>query len=214
MGRNQTKRLSALGAILVLGMLASTGNASTDGIEKWECGDYAIILTADFNTEIGTIKLGNMKAEPATANTEGLNRRWSWGSKKENTAYAYSLIIEPTGSGLYYDFRESERAIPSDHFICSQLELKQSEIHNLENQQREQQESLADLMELGIEAMEGLATLKNQLGSECYNAMRTVMFTLEDNTHIMEENCTDAEQQRIEIWTISLAENWADKLNE
>ena len=37
---------------------------------------------------------------------DGLNLRWDWGEHK-NGGYKYSFIIEPDGTGLYYDFGAS-----------------------------------------------------------------------------------------------------------
>ena len=198
-------------AILALGILA-TGNASTDGFEKWGCGNNnTIALTADFNTGTGTVKLGNIKAESATTGIEGLSRRWNWTS---GISGSFALIIDPNGMGLYYDFSEKEETTPSDSFMCSQLELKQSELRDLEHQQLERQQIFSKIMELGMEAIKGLDTLKYTVSNECWNAVQTDIFTLEDNTHNMEENCTEAELERISIWVTTLVETTLQNLDE
>lgn len=204
---------SILGAILALGILA-TGNASTDGIEKWGCGNNnTITLTADFNIGTGTVKLGGIKVGSATTGIEGLNRRWNWTS---GISGSFALIIEPDGTGLYYDFSEEKETIPSDNFMCSQLELKQSELHDLEHQQLERQQIFSKMMELGMEAMKGLDTLKYTVSNECWNAVQTDMFALleERVTHNMGENCTDSEIERISIWVTTLVETTLQNLDE
>lgn len=206
------KGYPALGAALALGMLASTSNASTDGIEKWGCGNNnTITLTADFDTGTGTVKVGNTKPESATTNIEGLNRRWNWAS---GISGSFALVIRPNGIGLYYDFSEKEETTPSDRFLCSQLELKQSEFHELEHQKLEQQQIFSNMVGLGMEVMKRLDMLKSTLGNECWNAVQTDMFTVEATTHNMEENCTDAELERISIWATTLVETSLQNLDE
>lgn len=45
--------------------------------------------------------------ELAYFSRQGLDFRWDWGSNGEN-GYRYSFIIEPDGTGLYYDFSTSK----------------------------------------------------------------------------------------------------------
>lgn len=204
MGRNQPKRKSypALGAILALGMLASTGNANTDGIEKWECGITSnITLIADFNTGMGKVKLGNMKAEIAQTSIKGLNRRWDWGNKEDDYAgFAYALIIESGHTGLYYDFSESERASPSDRFTCSQFELGQSELEPLKKERELKQ------------ARE--QKIRETLSYECSNALETGLDKLEKLGGV-QKICTEAELEKIgEIMAEMLIERTRHLSNE
>lgn len=37
-----------------------------------------------------------------------LDLRWDWGSNGYGTSYKYSFVIEPDGTGLYYDFSASK----------------------------------------------------------------------------------------------------------
>ena len=54
----------------------------------------------------------------------GLNLRWDFGSNEGRGAYRYAFVIEPDGTGAYYDFETSEdgRAKPRQIFEC-QLSL-------------------------------------------------------------------------------------------
>lgn len=56
---------------------------------------------------------------PADFRVDGLNWRWNFGCT-EDGAYPYSFIIEPDGTGLYYNFRPSAdgRADPSEFYDC------------------------------------------------------------------------------------------------
>ena len=47
--------------------------------------------------------------EEAYFSRDGLNLRWDWGSYKRigSEKYRYTFVIEPDGTGLYYDFSTS-----------------------------------------------------------------------------------------------------------
>ena len=51
--------------------------------------------------------------EEAYFQREGLDLRWDWGSyyRDGKNKYRYSFVIEPDGTGLYYDFSTSENGI-------------------------------------------------------------------------------------------------------
>ena len=56
---------------------------------------------------IGFILYGKgTEGEIAYFSRDGLNLRWDWGEHK-NGGCKYSFIIEPDGTGLYYDFGAS-----------------------------------------------------------------------------------------------------------
>jgi len=66
----------------------------------------------------GEVSVGDT-THPADFRVDGLNWRWNFGCT-EDRAYPYSFIIEPDGTGLYYNFRPSVdgRADPSEYYDC------------------------------------------------------------------------------------------------
>jgi len=51
--------------------------------------------------------------EEAFFSRDGLNLRWDWGSYERDGSdkFRYSFVIEPDGTGLYYDFSTSKDGI-------------------------------------------------------------------------------------------------------
>jgi hypothetical protein len=80
------------------------------GFISWNCYDYSteksILLEIGYFggkkfKNIGFILYdGGNSGEYTHYQRAGLNHRWDWGSNGGN----YSFIIEPDGTGLYYDF--------------------------------------------------------------------------------------------------------------
>ncbi len=57
-------------------------------------------------TEMGFILYGNgTEGVKAHFSRDGLDLRWDWGLKRGE--YLYSFVIQPDGTGLYYDFSTS-----------------------------------------------------------------------------------------------------------
>lgn len=89
------------------------------GVERWYAVDKynydSLIDEVRFqvgyfkNNNIGFILYGNgTNGEKAYFSRDGLNLRWDWGSDGYGTSYKYSFVIEPDGTGLYYDFSTSK----------------------------------------------------------------------------------------------------------
>lgn len=143
MRKNQPERIGypALGAILALGILA-TGNASTDGIEKWGCGDLwdkctnpascPIILTADFGNGTGTINIDSTGIQETNFKMVGINRRWDWCLEDTSLfnfftgrSFNCTFTIDPDETGLYFDFHgvpKEEKTSAKDVFSCTKID--------------------------------------------------------------------------------------------
>ncbi len=95
-------------------------------LEPWRCFD-----TTDFNRTSVLLTLTRLEngGEVSVAGTthtaafevQGLNRRWDFGPDDDGR-YDYMFLIEPDGTGLYYDFSRSTdgTASPSQRFNCEQ----------------------------------------------------------------------------------------------
>ena len=96
--------------------------------ETWQCFDTLdrhqatplVTLTrlGGSSNGFGEVSVGDT-THPAHFRIDGLNWRWNFGCL-EDGAYPYSFLIEPDGSGLYYNFRPSTdgRADPSEFYDC------------------------------------------------------------------------------------------------
>jgi hypothetical protein len=84
---------------------------------SWRCGDFhdynrlgdTLVEVGSFaNSEIkgmGFVLYDNSySGVPALYQRKGLNLRWSWGE----SGSSYSFVIKPDGTGLYYDFSNTE----------------------------------------------------------------------------------------------------------
>lgn len=89
------------------------------GVERWYAVDKynydSLINEVRFQVgyfkenDIGFILYGTETiGEEAHFSRDGLNLRWDWGSDSYGTSYKYSFVIEPDGTGLYYDFSASK----------------------------------------------------------------------------------------------------------
>ena len=100
----------------------------SDIVEKWRCfdGKYTVSENSTVLVELsgriatgetvgsGQIWVGGVVWD-AVFKIAGFNRRWNFGEELK-----YSFIIEPDGSGGYFDFkgREFERVLPSQTYNC------------------------------------------------------------------------------------------------
>jgi hypothetical protein len=86
--------------------------------EDWACYDGSgggkplVILTADLQLKQGVVKVAGAEHK-AKYKVEGLNRRWDFGGK-------FSFVIQPDGTGYYYDYSEFKHGTPSQRFKCEQ----------------------------------------------------------------------------------------------
>ena len=102
-------------------------------IETWRCfarNDYnkATALFTLVRVRSGSEDLISTYGEVSVAGTTystsfriaGLNRRWDFGSDESRDGYPYAFVIEPDGTGLYFDFSTSTdgTAKPRDFFEC------------------------------------------------------------------------------------------------
>ena len=97
--------------------------------ERWVCVDdfsgmgEVITLTREGNSRASTgeVAFGGIVHE-AQFSIDGIERRWSWG-RDGNGGFDYSLLIESSGDGTYYNFRGAEpgeRRKPSQWLRCAQ----------------------------------------------------------------------------------------------
>ena len=82
------------------------------GVERWYAVVDEVRLQVGYFKEnsIGFILYGNGTiGEEAYFSRQGLDLRWDWGDyyRDGSTRYRYSFVIEPDGTGLYYDFSTS-----------------------------------------------------------------------------------------------------------
>ena len=88
------------------------------GVERWYAVDKYGSDTKTIRFQVGYFKENNIGfilyedgtiGEETYFSRQGLNLRWDWGSYNRDGSdkYRYSFIIEPDGSGLYYDFSTS-----------------------------------------------------------------------------------------------------------
>ena len=56
---------------------------------------------------------------------DGLRTRWDWGQSGDSETYKYSLVLEPTGNAIYYDFSTSASGttLPPTKYYCSEVSL-------------------------------------------------------------------------------------------
>lgn len=97
--------------------------------ETWQCFDRfdraqvrpLVTLTrlGDVSDGYGEVTVAD-ETHPARFRIAGLDWRWDFGCDERDPAYPYAFVIEPDGSGLYYDFTASTdgTARPSDFFDC------------------------------------------------------------------------------------------------
>ena len=90
------------------------------GVERWYAVDKynydSLVDEVRFQVgyfkenSIGFVLYGNgTVGEEACFSRQGLDLRWDWGSyyRDGDSRYRYTFVIEPDGTGLYYDFSTS-----------------------------------------------------------------------------------------------------------
>jgi hypothetical protein len=107
------------------------------GVDVWECkerfGSKVLLTLGHLKTEdvevFGFILFedGNDGSLTLTFR-EGLNRMWAWDDKMEMSklqseerlqeGFSYKFVVEPDGTGLYYNFNTDDRVKPSSVFQC------------------------------------------------------------------------------------------------
>lgn len=90
---------------------------SLGGITSWICMDWykssenKVLLEIGYFTEtpiLGFILYDDTnKGNIVYHNRDGLDHRWDWSTKKDG-GFQYSFVIEPDGTGRYYNFPEGE----------------------------------------------------------------------------------------------------------
>ncbi len=94
--------------------------------EMWRCFDETdfnhrnVLLTLTRLESNGEVSVAGT-THAAEFQVQGLNRRWDFGPDDDGT-FDYMFLIEPGGTGLYYDFSRSTdgTARPSQRFRCEQ----------------------------------------------------------------------------------------------
>ena len=113
--------------IMLATYVVQAQESHNDVIEEWRCfgaTDFlkeGVLVTLSRVTPIGQDReSGEVSVAGvtyrATFRVSGFDRRWDFGE-----GFAYSFIIRPDGSGLYYDFsdvKDGGKTSPSQHFMC------------------------------------------------------------------------------------------------
>jgi len=74
----------------------------------WTSGDEIVLTATMFpGMMIGGIDVAGTSHSTAYR-VAGVNRRWDWGNDGDDS-YNYAFVIEPDGTGLYYDFSWTEK---------------------------------------------------------------------------------------------------------
>ena len=93
---------------------------SEDAFELWRCKDneYSedVIITASRNGLVGKIDIAGI-VQWARFSVEGFDRRWDF--EPDGLRFKFSFIIEPDGTGRYYDFTQHERSRASQLYHCN-----------------------------------------------------------------------------------------------
>ena len=90
-------------------LLIASAMGQAKPVEKWECKDFLadgwktvlVTATVDSGRASGTITVAGVTWY-TDFEVQGFNRRWDFGPQDHPTRY--SFVIEPDGTGLYYDF--------------------------------------------------------------------------------------------------------------
>lgn len=98
----------------------SVSETDFGGVERWYAVDKynydslvdEVRLQIGYFREngIGFVLYGNgTVGEEAYFSRQGLDLRWDWGThyRDGQSGYRYSFVVEPDGTGLYYDFSTS-----------------------------------------------------------------------------------------------------------
>lgn len=102
--RNRTLNLSGL----------KISETEYGGVERWYAVDKYGDEKVNVRFQVGYFKEnqtgfilfeGGSQGELALYHRDGLDLRWDWG--RNASGYRYSIVIQPDGTGLYYDFSTS-----------------------------------------------------------------------------------------------------------
>jgi len=92
--------------------------------KDWECRDLLgswdhvlLELKGDIESGSGQVASGDL-VHSAQFSASGINRRWDFGPTEDKERFLYTIILEPNGSALYYEFISSKTVSPSQRFYC------------------------------------------------------------------------------------------------
>ena len=93
-------------------------------VAVWKCSDFVnpidkttIVTLTQFDDGYGTVQAAG-KTTYTVFSIEGLDRRWDWEWDNVN-GYRYSILLNPNGAAIYYDFVDaSGSAKPKQFFKC------------------------------------------------------------------------------------------------
>jgi hypothetical protein len=115
--------------VLLIASATASAMGQAKPVEKWECKEFLadgwkkilVTATVDSGRASGTIAVAGVAWYTAFG-VEGFNRRWDFGPKDHATRYAF--VIEPDGTGLYYDFAtETHLSKASIVMTCRQRDV-------------------------------------------------------------------------------------------
>lgn len=105
----------------LVGCEAPMPRATDAGSGEWRCfdrfADWPVTLV-DLSEATGEVTAAG-KTHEAEFRVSGINRRWDWGWS--TGAYRYSFVVEPDGTGLYYDFALDD---DDDGFVAASSSFK------------------------------------------------------------------------------------------
>ena len=99
----------------------TTGSTSCNGIQggySYEIDGATHVIGQDGEAELPADVID--ETHPAAFRVDGTDWRWDVGCNEHSAAHSFAFVIEPDGTGLYYNFRASTdgTAAPSDLFDC------------------------------------------------------------------------------------------------
>lgn len=114
--------------IILIAAAMATAVAQEAPEEIWQCqaslfweqnGTILVVAIVDKGRRSGSIKVAGV-THSAIFKVEGFDRRWDFGG------YEYAFVVEPDGTGLYYDFTRvgpGESVKPRQRYVCRQSYL-------------------------------------------------------------------------------------------
>ena len=116
----------SLVALLLLAGTASAEEFQCQAGFSWERGDEIVVtaVTDDADSDIGIIEVAGT-LHVTTYEVQGFNHRWDFGPLTDGGGHTYAFVIEPDGTGRYFDFSladEDGRVRSSQIYICKQTE--------------------------------------------------------------------------------------------
>ena len=114
-------------SILLIFLSVSVSAAAEKIIEEWECIDKSdyfsqnnpILVVAKVfeGRRSGTIEVAGV-THKSRFRVAGFERRWDFGLS--GSSFTYAFIIEPNGSGQYYEFKSDATTKPRLFMKCRQ----------------------------------------------------------------------------------------------